>query len=83
MRALTWLVGVLVILLGLNAGASRSSGWAAVWIASAALWFFVGVGLGVTSLAKLVAGKVGAGLNAAPRRPRPGAPAPGSDDSAT
>lgn len=80
MRALTWLVGVLVILLGLNAGASRSSGWAAVWVASAALWFFVGVGLSVTYLAKLVAGKVGA-VGTATRAGRPGpSTAPKTDE---
>lgn len=80
MRALTWLVGVLVILLGLNAGASRSSGWAAVWVASAALWFFVGVGLSVTSLAKLVAGKVGAGALGARAAPGVVRPAPKTDE---
>ena len=70
MRALTWLVGVLVILLGFGAGFPRSSGWTAVWVSAAVLWLFVGVGLGVVSIAKLAAGKIGAGLNAA-SGPRP------------
>ena len=76
MRAMTWLVGALVILLGFGAGSPRPSGWTAVWFASAVLWFFLGVGLMMRGLIKVVTGKIGAGLNAAPgQRPR-GAPAP-------
>jgi hypothetical protein len=76
MRALTWLVGALVILLGLSLRAGGWSMWTAVWVSAAVLWFFVGVGLAVVSIAKLAAGKMGAGLNAA-SGPRPrGVPAP-------
>jgi hypothetical protein len=76
MRALTWLVGVLVILLGFGAAGPRSSWWTAVWVSAAVLWLFVGVGLGVVSIAKLAAGKLGAGLTAASTSRAPKAPAP-------
>lgn len=68
MKTLTWLLGVMVILLGLSSRGPGSSGWTAVWIATAVLWFFVGCGLGVMTLSKLVSGKMGAGL-ARPSRP--------------
>ncbi len=80
MKALTWLVGALVILLGLNAGASRSSMWTAVWVASAVLWFFVGVGLGLAWLTKLVAGKIGAGAGGSRAALRVPTPAPKPDE---
>ncbi len=80
MRALTWLVGVLVILLGFATGAARSSMWTAVWIAAAVLWFFVGVGLGVAQLAKLVAGKIGAGAVGSRASLRGTTPAPKTDE---
>lgn len=67
MRALTWLLGVMMILLGLQAKGAGPSGWTAVWISIAVLWFFVGCGLGVVTLAKLVSGKTVAGLAKAPR----------------
>lgn len=65
MRALTWLLGVMLILIGFGHGGPNSSGWTAVWIGAAVLWFFVGCGLGVLTLSKFVAGKTGGGLNAA------------------
>lgn len=73
---MTWLVGALVIVLGLSQRGLGSSSWTAVWITAAVLWFFLGVGLVVLVVSKVVTGKIGAGLNAAPRQPRPGAPAP-------
>lgn len=62
MRALTWFLGVMVILLGVESRGPAPSGWTAVWIGAAVLWFFVGCGLGVLTLSKLVSGKMAAGL---------------------
>ena len=76
MKGLTWLVGALVVLAGLQCRPSDAPAWTAVWVTAAVLWFFLGVGLSIALIAKVVTGKLGAGLNAAPRQPRPGAPAP-------
>jgi hypothetical protein len=64
-KALTWLVGVLVILLGLELSRQASSGWTVAWAAAAVLWIFLGVGLVCVVVGKLVIRKTGAGLNAA------------------
>lgn len=80
MRWLTWLLGVMVILLGLSGRPGGSSGWTAVWITTAVLWFFVGCGLSVAWLAKLVSDKSGAGLNAALGQRSQRAPAPKSEE---
>lgn len=76
MRALTWFLGVLVVLAGLQSKPSDAPAWTAVWVSAAVLWFFLGVGLLVLMLSKVVTGKMGAGLNAASRQPRPEVPAP-------
>jgi len=77
---MTWLVGVLVILLGFAVGTARPGNWTAIWITVAVLWFFVGVGLGVVSIAKLVSGKVGAGAWASRAAPAGNRPAPKTDE---
>ena len=76
MRFLVWLLGVFVILLGLETCLPSSRGWTAVWIVAAVLWFFVGCGLGVQGLLKLASGKVGAGLGPGARRVSASGPAP-------
>jgi hypothetical protein len=81
MRALTWMVGVLVILLGCSEGIRHSSGWAAAWISAAVLWFFVGVVLGVVKLAKLVSARMGAGGLATGKARQDSAPAPKQGES--
>jgi hypothetical protein len=63
-KALTWLEGVLVILLGLELSRQTAAGWTAVWISAAVLWIFLGVGLVCVVVGKLVIRKTGAGLNA-------------------
>jgi len=78
MRSLVWLLGVMLVLLGLELSLSSSRGWTAVWIGTAVLWFFVGVGIAVMAGTKALTGKVGAGLNAASLRPRGEVPAPKS-----
>ncbi len=75
MKLLTWLLGVMVILLGLELRSVGPGGWTAVWMSAAVLWFFAGVVMGGISLAKLVAGKVGAGVLRGPLG-RPAAAAP-------
>ncbi len=80
MKFMLWLLGVMMILLGLQAKGAGPSGWTAVWYSIAVLWFFAGVVAACTSLAKLVAGKVGAGAIAGLSGRRPGAPAPKQED---
>lgn len=68
MRGLTWLVGVMVILLGLELRPANSGGWTAVFISAAVLWFFVGCVLGVYALSRVasakMAGRTGSGSRA-------------------
>ncbi len=80
MKFLTWLLGVMVILLGVQVRGSAPSGWTAVWMSAAVLWFFAGVVMGGISLAKLVAGKVGAGALSGLSSRRPPAPAPHKEE---
>ncbi len=80
MKFLTWMIGVFVILLGLQAKGSGPSGWTAVWISAAVLWFFAGAVLGLVSLAKLVAVKGGAGTLRGLGGSRPAAPAPHKEE---
>lgn len=62
MRGMIWLVGCMVIGLALGGGFPSSGARLAVWISAAGLWFFIGCGLALMSLAKLVSGKTVAGL---------------------
>lgn len=80
MKALIWLLGVMVVLLGLSDRRVDSSAWTAVWIGAAVLWFFVGVVLGIVGGAKLMHDKIGAGLNAASLRARREVPAPHKEE---
>lgn len=49
---MVWLLGVMVILLGLNSHTCGPSGWTAVWISAAVLWCGVGCIVTLTSLVK-------------------------------
>lgn len=80
MKFLTWCVGVMMILLGLQSRTAAPSGWTAVWYSIAVLWFFAGCAVAGVSLAKLVAGKVGAGALSGLRTPRSPAPAPHKEE---
>lgn len=79
MRGMTWLVGVLVVLLGLELRPANSGGWAAVWISAAVLWFFVGCVLGVYALAKIASAKIGARVGGSGRAGRPTTALPGAE----
>lgn len=74
MRFLYWCVGVMQILTGFMLAWSIAPGWRWVWTTCAVFWFFVGAVLGLVSLAKLVSGKVGAGVLG--RRASSASPAP-------
>lgn len=73
MKLLTWLLGVLVILLGVELARSGSGAWPAVWYIAAAFWLFVGCVLTLWALGKRLADKMGAGgrgiLPGVPRGP--------------
>jgi hypothetical protein len=76
MKFLVWMLGVMVIYLGMETTAAAAPRWWWVWIASAVLWFFAGCGLALSGVAKLVSGKVGAGGWAGVRAKAPAQPAP-------
>ena len=61
MKFLNWCVGAMQILTGFMLAWSVAPAWRWVWIAIAVFWFFAGAVIGTVTLAKLVAGKVGAG----------------------
>lgn len=80
MRAVTWLVGVMVILLGFEHAPSNPASWTVVWVGAAVLWFLVGCVLCVLALSRLTAGKLGGGLNAAFGPPAQRVPPPVSKE---
>ena len=80
MKVLYWSVGVMQILTGFLLAWSVAPAWRWVWITLAVYWFFVGVVLSLASLAKLVAGKVGAGGAGARGNARPLPPAPQKEE---
>jgi hypothetical protein len=79
-KTLTWLLGVMMILLELQTSTCGQSRWTALSLAAAVLWFFVGVVAGLVSLAKLVAGKAGAGALSGLVPTRGTAPAPKKEE---
>ncbi len=80
MKFLLWLLGVMLILLGLEGRGNSPGGWTAVWISTAVLWFLVGLVAAGTAVAKLVAAKVRAGAIPGLGGRRPSAPAPKQED---
>ncbi len=80
MKFLVWCVGAMQIVTGFVLAYTTAPGSRWVWIIISVYWFFVGVIAAGTSLAKLVAGKVGAGAFAGLGGRRPGAPAPHKEE---
>jgi hypothetical protein len=80
MRFLTWLLGVMVVLLALEISRDELAGWTAVWITAAIVWFFAGAFSGLVALAKLTSGKVGAGGALRRAMQQPQAPAPHKEE---
>ena len=80
MKFLHWCVGAMQILTGFMLAWSIAPGWRWVWIAIAVFWFFAGAVIGTVTLAKLVAGKVGAGGLARLGRPQVTPPAPKKEE---
>jgi hypothetical protein len=80
MKFLHWTVGVMQILTGIMLAWSIAPGWRWLWITAAVFWFFVGCVLGVLSISKLVAGKLGAGGARAFTAGKPHSPAPQKED---
>ncbi len=76
MKTLTWLLGVAVMLLGLELARYAHDGWPWVWVAWLIVWIFAGVVGALVALAKRVAGKVGAGGLRGLRAGEQAAPAP-------
>ncbi len=61
MKFMFWSLGVLQILTGFVLAWTIAPAWKWVWITCAIYWIFVGVIAAGIAMAKLVAGKVGAG----------------------
>lgn len=76
MKLLTWLLGVAVMLLGLEMARNTHDGWWWVWVVWLIVWIFAGVVGALVALAKRVAGKVGAGGLSGLRAGASPAPAP-------
>lgn len=79
MKLLTWLLGMAVMLLGLELARYAHDGWPWLWVTLLIFWIFAGVVAALVALAKQVAGKVGAGgLGGAGlgRRPAPASQKP-------
>lgn len=62
MKFLCWCVGLMQIFTGFMLAGSIAPGWRWVWTTCLVVWFFAGAVLALAGLAKLVAGKVGAGV---------------------
>jgi len=80
MKFLYWCVGAMQILTGFMLAWSIAPGWRWVWITLAVYWFFVGGVTAAVAVAKLVAGKVGAGALRGLRPGSPAAPAPHKEE---
>jgi hypothetical protein len=80
MKLLTWLLGVMVIYLGVELTVVSAPRWWWVWVLSAVIWFFAGIAGALLALGKLVTGKAGAGALSGPFTRRPPAPAPHKEE---
>lgn len=74
MRLLTWVLGLLVCLLGLEFSFAERTGWEWFWFAALGTWFLVGLGVALAALIgkALAKGRLSPGLGTAPRVERPG-----------
>lgn len=75
MRLVSWFLGVMLILVGIETKGSDAGHWLAVWVTTAILWFLVGCGLGISGLARLVKARLGAGAAMSGKGNRDTAPA--------
>jgi len=80
LRFLLWMVGAFTILLGLQLKGLTSLAWGPAWWALAGLWLLVGFGLTLFSVARTLAGKLGAGVLTNPRRAGLPTPAPKKEE---
>ncbi len=80
MRALTWLLGVIVLLHALAVTRALHDGWTWVWVLFVILWTLLGLGLAVFSAARAVRSKLGAGAFRGVRPPQASAPAPHKEE---
>lgn len=68
MKGMTWFLGVFVILLGFECRSSNAWQWTVVWLSAAVLWFLIGCGVLLFSLAKTAFDKTRAGATEALKR---------------
>lgn len=61
MKALMWLLGDLLIMLGVMVSHAVAPAWGWAWVGAVVVWLFVGAVLVAVSLVRL-AGKVGGGV---------------------
>lgn len=68
MKGMTWFLGVFVILLGFECRSSNALQWTVVWLSAAVLWFLIGCGVLLFSLARTAFDKTRAGAAEALKR---------------
>ncbi len=80
MRALTWLLGVIVLLHALAVTRALHDSWTWVWVLFVIFWTLLGLGLAVGSAARAVRSKLGAGALRPTVAGRASAPAPHKEE---
>jgi hypothetical protein len=80
LKFLLWSVGAFTILLGLEQKGLTGAAWGVAWWALGGLWLLVGGGLLLVSVARTLAGKLGAGVLTNPRRAGLPTPAPKKEE---
>jgi hypothetical protein len=80
MRGLTWFLGVMIALLGVQLGRLTPGAWTVAWVIAAVLWFFVGCGLGASALYRLAVTKRVPGVASSFRGGQETHPRPAKDE---